>query len=284
MTISLSNVAIQAFDDEFTAVHQIMQKLSGTTRERHGIIGESFQWPIIGTTEMQPRGAAQSLVPASDVSHEPKVVSLKPYVLNLPTDIFQQAEVNADERSELIKIHALAAGRRQDQFRIDALNASATTNIVPVGYVESGAVTPSNLTVAKLRRAKFFMDQANVPAGQRFLAIGASQLASLLRDPEVTNMDFNTRALVSGTVDSYLGFKVFTFGDSGTGGLPKTGNDRTCFAWDMMSMGMAWSIDPTTNIDWSVERQTWLTVSRLQANALALLDTGIVKIVCDETL
>jgi hypothetical protein len=276
MTASLNNVAVQQFHDSFINKFAATQAILDACMEVHGVVGDAYKWPVLGFTEMQLRGAPQSLVPASDVSHDQIVTTFKDYVLNLPTDIFQQSNVNVNERQALAQVHAKAAGRRIDQFKIDALEASTTTNTIANGG--------TNLTVEKLREAQFFMDEENVPADQRWFLMGASQKRSLLRSTEITSSDFNTvKALVNGEINSFLGFQFITIGTRGTGGLPKAGDIRTNFAWQFDAVGLVFSLDPVTNVEWSVERQSWVSVSRLKAGASAILNPGIVKIDCDET-
>lgn len=276
MTISLNNVAVQQFHNSFINEFAATRSLVGTCQEVHGVVGDAYKWPVLGFTKMELRGSPQSLIPASDVSHTQLTTTFQDYVLNLPTDIFQQSNVNVNERVALARVHADAAGRRTDQFKIDALEASTTTNTIANGG--------TNLTVEKLREASFFLNENNVPQTQRWIVIHASQLKALLDQTEVTDANFNTvRALVQGEVNSFLGFTFVTIGNRDEGGLPKTGDVRTCFAWHWNSMGLAFSLEPNTDVEWSAERQSWLSISRLKAGASALLNEGIVKIDCDET-
>lgn len=277
MTQSLDNVAVEQFRDQFVLEYAGARKLAGMLTEVHGVVGRSYQWPVAGSAVMIDRGSAQSLIPASDVSHTPIVTTMAPKVLNLPTDLFQQAEVNANERTMLAKRHVGAVGRTEDQFALNAMNAATVDVTIPVDT--------SNLTVAKLRLVSRAFNVANVPASERFIAVHADQLESLLRETEVTSSDFNVvRALVNGELDTYLGLKFTVFGDLAEGGLPKTGDDRTCFAWHIDSMGQTWNVEPGVNVEWSVERQSWVSVSRVSSGASNLLSNGLIKIICDETL
>lgn len=289
MTQSLSNVAIQQFDDAFTISFQGRRTIAkeNAIRVVRGAIGDAYKWPIIGPATMELRGAPQSIIPASDVTHAQVTTTFEDRILNTPTDIFQQAQVNASERQALAFDHAATVGRREDQIIINALEASGTTNIVPVGT--------TNLTVAKLREAAFLLNADNVDPEMRFIAIAPSQLDSLLGETEVTSSDFNTiKALVAGELNTFLGFTFLMIADQTVAGvkvhgLPKTGDDRTCFAWQMRAMGMVYGgfeggqSNPGVTVDWDPLRQSWLTISKLRAGASALLPDGVVDIICDET-
>ncbi len=276
MTASLSNVEVQMFRDQFVLNYAGKRKLAGKLTEVHGIVGKSYQWPVAGSAVMIDRGSAQSLIPASDVDHTPVVTSFRPKVLNLPTDLFVQATVNANERAMLAKRHVEAIGRTEDQFALNAMNLASGVVTVPTAA--------TNLTVDKLREVSFEFNRQNVPTSERMIAVHASQLKSLLTEAEVTNIDFNTvRALVNAELDTFMGLKFTTFGDLAEGGLPKTGDIRTVFAWHKDAMGQAWNVDPAVNVEWSVERQSWVSVSRVSSGASNLLPLGLIKIDCDET-
>lgn len=276
MTASLRDVAIQQFRDKFQLLYAAKREVTDTTLEVRNVIGDAYKWPQMGSTPMILRGASSSIIPASDVSHPRIDTTFDNFVLNTPTDIFDQAEVNADERSMLAIRHVEAAGRRQDQFVIDALNASSAVTIVDGG---------TNLTVEKLREAANNLNTQNVPKADRTILIHADQLDSLLGETEVTSSDFNViKALVQGDINTFLGFKFIVLGNrDDEGGLPKTGNIRTCFVYHKMAVGMAWSLNPMINVTWENLLQSWVAISRLRAGASALQDFGIVKIDCDET-
>lgn len=282
MTISLTNVAIQQFEDQFIIEYQGRRTLEEGVQVRRGVIGDAYKWPRIGPAVMELRGAPQSIIPASDVTHTQITTTFEDRILNTPTDIFQQAQVNASERQALAFDHAMAVGRRTDQIIINALNASGTTNTI----VNGG----TNMTLDKLRQASFLMNEDNVDPMLRFIAMHPSQLRSLLEETETTSSDFNTvKALVNGELDTFMGFKFFYIADRTEGGLPKVGNIRTCFAWQQRAMGMAFAgfeggqANPSVTIDWDPLRQSWLTISKLRAGSSALQPDGIVDIDCDET-
>ena len=276
MTISLRDVAVQQFRDKFQLLYAAPRAIRGTTLEVRGVVGDAYLWPQMGSTPMIDRGASQSIIPASDVSHTRITTTFGDFVLKLPTDIFDQAEVNADERSMLAVRHVEAAGRREDQEIINAANASAGTLLPDAG---------TNLTVAKLRAASKVLNKNNVPLKDRTILIHAEQLESLLTQTEVTSSDFAVvKALVDGQVNSYMGFKFVTLGDrEDEGGLPLVGNIRTCFVYHKTAMGAVWKLNPTMQVEWSLERVSWLSVSFMSLGASALQKEGIVKIDCDET-
>jgi hypothetical protein len=278
MPSSLSNVAIQQFHDNFTNVYQGAAHLGDTTQSVFNAVGDAYKWPIQGEGLMVARGAYQSLVPVSDLDYEQITTTFDNWVFNLPVDIYQQAELQIDVLSNLGETHAKAAGRREDQTVISALS-SAT---LPAGNVI--ADDSKNMSVAKVVEASAILDEQNVDPDDRVLIVTPSQIQALMAEETATNTLYvNNRVLMNGQIDTFMGFKVITLGTRAEGGIPKAGNIRSCFAWQKSALGRAYSITPTTEIEWSAAHQSWLTISRMRLGASALLPKGIVEIKCDET-
>jgi hypothetical protein len=191
------------------------------------------------------------------------------------SDIFNQAKVNFDERQELVQVVANAIGRRQDQIILDALAASSTANVVD----EDEGGTDTGLNVAKLRAAKKLLDKNNVPMDNRHIIIHANSLASILGETAVTSADFNTvRALVSGELNTFLGFTFHTIGDRAEGGLPIDNSERKLWAFHRDAIGYAEGIAPRTEINYIPEKTSFLVNAVFSAGAIAIDAEGIVEV------
>ena len=205
---TLSPAFITLFDAEVKQAYQGRAQLVAAVRQRRGVEGSTVKFPKVG------KGVATVRVPQSDVtplnvSFSHATVTLQDFNAAEYADIFNQAKVNFDERRELVQVVSSAIGRRQDQIILDALSGSSTS--LTVGNDIGG--TDSNLNVAKLREAKRLLDGNNVPMDNRHMIIHADSLASLLSETSVTSSDFNTvKALVSGEVNTFLGFTFHTLG------------------------------------------------------------------------
>jgi hypothetical protein len=279
MAINLSTAFVTLFDAEVKQAYQASAVLRGAVRVRSGVEGSTYKFPKIG------KGVAQIRVPQTDVaplnvSYGQVTVTLADYIAAEYADIFMQAKVNFDERRELVQVVSSAIGRRQDQIILDALSGSSTSLTVSNDIGGSD----SNLNVAKLREAKRLLDGNNVPMDNRHMIIHADSLASLLSETSVTSSDFNTvKALVSGEVNTFLGFTFHTLGDRSEGGLPIDGSsDRTLYAFHRDAIGMAEGIAPKTEINYVPEKTSFLVASMFSAGATAIDDEGIVKLTCRE--
>lgn len=80
-----------------------------------------------------------------------------------------------------------------------------------------------------------------------------------------------------------MGFTFHVIGDRDEGGLPKSSNDRTCFAFHKSSIGCAVGIAPKTEINYIPTRTSFLVTAMLSMGSAAIDADGIVDVVCDES-
>ena len=272
----ISSIAIEQFNSNVTTLYHSAGHLAGTTQEVHGIVGDAYNWPVEGHVDMSLRGSYGSIIPQSQFDHYFVTQTFEDYALLLALDRGEQTLTNVNERMQFAKKHTNSMGRRLDQWKIDAMINSGTTNLVVVGT--------TNLTEDKTLEAQYLLNAANCPMENRYLGIHASQLKSMLKQTKVTSIDYvNIKGLIEGTITRYNGFNVKIFGDSTVGGLPKTGDNRTVIAWQQDAVGCGMKEDGTVGVSWSEERRSWISVGSMIGNAKAILPAGIVLITCDET-
>jgi hypothetical protein len=280
MAVSISNAFVTLFDSEVKQAYQGQRLLAGVTRERSGVEGSTVKFPKIG------KGSATIRVPQTDVTplnvtYSQVTATMEDYIAAEYSDIFNQQKVNFNERQELVQVVSGAIARRMDQVVLDALAAASSPSTV--GNDVGG--TDSDLNVAKLRAAKKAMDANNVPAEGRTILVHANNLSSLLSETEVTSSDFNSvKALVTGDVDTFLGFKFITLGDRDEGGLAIDGSsDRTIFAFHRDALGLGIGMGQQSRVDYIPEKTSFLVASMFSAGAVAIDDEGIVSITCRES-
>jgi len=278
MAISISNAFVTLFDAEVKQAYQGESVLRNTVRLRTGVEGSTHKFPKIG------KGVAQVRIPQTDVNpmnvnYSQATVTLSDYIAAEYSDIFNQAKVNFDERSELVQVVSKAIGRRADQLIIDALAASGTSNTV----ASSIGGTNTNLNLDKLLAAKQQMDAANVPMEGRHMLIHANNLSALLGETEVSSADYNSvKALVAGELNTFLGFQFHTIGDRDEGGLSISSGDRVVYAWHQQAVGMAEGMGIRTEINYVPEKTSFLVSSMFSAGAITIDAEGVVAITCDE--
>lgn len=280
MSVNISTAFVTLFDSEVKQAYQGQRLLAGVTRERTGVQGNTVKFPKIG------KGSATIRVPQTDVvplnvTYSQVTATMEDFIAAEYSDIFDQSHVNFSERQELVQVVSGAIARRMDQVVLDALTAASGTNTV----ANSIGGSNTNLNVAKLRAAKKALDAKNVPADGRCFVIHANSLDSLLSETEVTSSDFaSVKALVTGDVDTFLGFQFITMGDRDEGGLAIDGsNDRTLFAFHKDAMGLGVSMNQTSRVDYIAEKTSFLVASMFSAGSVAIDADGIVKVTCRES-
>ncbi len=279
MSVSLSNAFVTLFDAEVKQAYQGKAMLVGAVRQRRGVEGSTVKFPKVGRGVATPRIAQTDVTPLN-VGFSNVTCTLGDWNAAEYSDIFSQAKVNFDERSELVQVLGNAIGRRQDQIILDALAAASGTGTVSNDI----GGNDTNLNVAKLREAKKILDKNNVPPEGRHIILHANGLASLLSETAVTSSDFNTvKALVAGEINTFLGFTFHVLGDRSEGGLAIDGSsDRTCFAFHRDAIGYAEGIAPRTEINYVPEKTSFLVNAIFSAGAVAIDAEGIVKITARE--
>ena len=196
--------------------------------------------------------------------------------------------------SPIIQSHGAAYARTCDKIIIDALGGTAytgttgtTATTLPAGqkiaanYVESGAVANSGLTIAKLRAAKFLFDSNEVDEEEeRIMVVSAKQLQDLLRDDKITSADFNSvRALVDGTLNTFMGFKFRRSQQ-----LPLATDIRSCFAYVksgviLAERGLKTMMDVRPDLSHSLQIRSVASLA-----AVRMEEKKVVEIACDEVL
>ena len=283
MAMSITNAFITLFDAEVKQAYQADSVLRGAVRLRSGVQGNTYKFPKLG------KGSATSRIPQTDVTplnvtYSQVSCTMSDYNAAEYSDVFHQAKVNFDERSELVQVVSKAIGRRLDQLIIDALDGASSPSTVAKTVVTSGDAASSNLNVGKLIAGKKALDAKNVPFDDRHLVCHANSLAGMLGDERAISGDYALiKALVSGEINTFLGFKFHIVGDRDEGGLPLSTNDRSVFAFHRSALGMAENMSMKTEINYVAEKTSFLVNSMFSAGSVAIDDEGIVDITCDES-
>jgi N4-gp56 family major capsid protein len=199
MAQNVTTAFVTLFEAEVKQAYQAESVLRGTMRTRTGVSGNTVKFPKIG------KGVATVRVPQTDVTplnvtYSQVTATMSDYIAAEYSDIFHQSHINFDERRELVEVVSKSIARRMDQLCIDALNASSGT-AVATGI--GGAA--SNMNIEKIRATAKVMNTNNVPTGDRYLLIHASQLDAMLGETEITSQDYAAvKALVRGEINTFM--------------------------------------------------------------------------------
>lgn len=276
MSTSLSTVANTEFDNEVKQAYQGSSKLGDCVTFRGGVTGDTYKFRKMGKGTAQQRPGPSSDVTPMDVAHTQQTATLTNWYAPEYTDIFDQAEVNFSEVTELAQAIAAALGRRKDQLILDAID-DATSIAGTVGEDVGG--TNSNLNTDKCRRASRYLNENGVPQGERYLAHTAAQLEGMLGETEATSSDFNTvKALVNGELNSFVGFQFKLIEERSEGGLRDESSEQRAFAFHKSAVGYADAFGVKQQTDRIPQKVSWLSNGLMKSGAVARDSLGIVEI------
>jgi len=276
MSKNLSAVAVTEFDSMVKHAYQGMGLLKNSVTLRNNVVGDTYKFRRMGKG-LANQKSTSDLVTPMDVGHEFKTATLSNWNAPEYTDIFDAADVNFDEKQELAMTIAGALGRRCDQLVIDAMDGSTPlTTAIPQGG--------TNLTMAKVIDAQVALRDQGVPNTELFAAIESQGLGGLLNDEKATNADYqNIKALVSGEINTLVGFQFVIIETRTEGGLALAGNIVDSWFFQRPAVGLAIGIDMKTEINWIAERTSWLTNGMLKAGSVVRDEGGLVKVQYDKT-
>lgn len=277
MSASLSAAAQQLFDSEVKHAFQSSGQLRGTVTTRNDVVGDIYKFRKMGKG-LANQKATSADVTAMGVSHA--LISCPLANWNAPeyTDIFDAKEVNFDEKTELQQTIAGALGRRMDQIILDSMDAAtAGTSIA------ASATSTVGLTLDNLIEAGTALTDKGVPSGGRHIAISSEGLRDLLGDSTITSADYsNVRSLVTGDLNTFMGFTFHVIESRTEGGLDLVSAVREGFAWHESAVGLAVGMDVTSKVDWVPQKTSWLCNGLMKAGAVARDSDGIVSIKWNE--
>lgn len=279
MSQSLANVAQILYSEWVKMEYQSKGFILRDTMQWRGeVIGSQVQWRKMGEVVALP-AAYQSMVVNQDPGFTAIPCNLTKYQAGTQVDTIEELTVNFDVKRELAMVVTAAIGRRSDQIMINALDASNTANVITDG----GA----NMSYDKLRAMINYFESNAIPPSERFLAMTGANLQALLADDQmISNRYTDNYAVVRGTLNesNVMGCNIRIIPNMPEGGLPKTGNIRSCFAWHKQALGMAVGQDMRVEINYLPQYTSWLVNGMFFAGASAIDDLGIIEIQCDESV
>lgn len=252
----------------------------------------------IGTVSFAEKTTRHAPTALEEAEHTRIAVSMRDYRNALPFDTEDKIRMGLrDPRNAYAETQAKALGQKFDSVVIAAATGRTYTGETGTGFedyavatygIAVNAVAPgnapanSNLTIEKLIQAKSkFGVQESVMDGEPLVCVVTqSQIDSLLRTTETTSADYNTvKALVSGVIDSFMGFKFVR-----TQLLAKSGNIRTCLCFPKSGIVVGMADQRVTKIDQRPDlNYTWQVWTQGTFGATRTWREKVVSIDCDET-
>jgi len=250
----MSTQITTAFVEQYKAnvLHLAQQKGSRLrdTARYTPVTGKSHYFERIGATAAVIRTTRHSDTPQIDTPHSRRKVSLVDYDWADLIDPEDKVKMLITPQSEYAMAGANAMGRAMDDALIAAASGNAFGGVagatsIALPAAQKIAVGTTGLTLDKLLSAKEIIDSSDVdPDEARYVVCTAKQVTDLLNTTQVTSSDYNTvRALASGNIDTFLGFKFIR-----SERLAKVSTTRSCLAYTESALGLAVGADITTRI------------------------------------
>jgi hypothetical protein len=197
----------------------------------------------------------------------------------------------ADPASDYMKAGVWAMGRKMDDIIIAAMSGNAvsideddaSSNVaLPAAQKVAVATGATDMNITKLLTAKKILDASDVdPDLPRHIVMKSNQFYDLLHDAEIKSVDYNTvKALVSGEIDSFLGFKFHR-----SERLAQDGSsDTLCLAWIPEGIGMSMGMDVKTQItERSDKNYSTQVYAQMCLGAVRIEDEKVVEIACTDS-
>jgi len=250
---NINTAAVKQFGSNIEMlVQQKGSKLRNAVRVESGIVGEEAYFDQLAETAAVQKVARNSDTPLVKSDHRRRRVTMYDYEWADLLDKEDQLKMLIDPTSAYVQNAAWALGRSMDDLIIAAFSGAAytgkaggtTTNFTAANQI---AVAASGLTLTKLLAAKELLDAADVdPQEERYIAVTAGQVTDLLNTTEIKDSDYNTvKALASGQVDTFLGFKFILCNRLAT----DASSSRICPVWAKSGMLLAVAKEVSSRID-----------------------------------
>lgn len=289
----MSTEITTAFVQQYTTNVQLLLQQRGS-KLREAVLGASYTGKAakaveqIGSVVAQKRTSRHADTPLIDTPHDARWVFPSDYEWADLIDDQDKLRMLIDPTSPYAVNGAYALGRSIDNLIIDAAlgtsktGENGTTNTTFDTSNQQIAVGSAGLTISKLREAKKILlsNEVDVDMDPLYIAVTAKQLDDLLGTTEVTSADYNTvKALVQGSIDTFMGFKFIHTELLGVDGS----SYRRVIAWAKSGMHLGIWNDINTKIDERSDKSYATQVYCKGTFGATRVEEGkVVEILCSE--
>ena len=277
MSRYLNEIAVTQFDTSTKHEYQAMGTLRGCFRARSGVTGDRTTFNKMGKGMAHKRGAPSADVVPMNPKHSYNTAILEDYEAPVYTDLFGKKEVLIDEVNELSTTTKGAIGRLRDQIAIDVMVAAPIADLLGGVLIGDGTKQMSLATLIILRE---LMDDMEIPDDRRFIAMTPAGFSGLLNEVKITSSDYaSVKALEQGDVNKFMRFNFKRIGTQrAEGGLPLVSSGiQEAYAWDAQAIGEALSIEIETSVEWSTDKQSWLSMGKFKGCACVADPDGLIR-------
>lgn len=280
MSVNVTSAMIEAFSSRYEHFSQQMDsRIASIVRQEDfdGVFyNDDYIDPITGLVTNRATGSATESKDVSFTRNRLECATKTWSTYKAEKDI---VKIIMDPKADIVKDMVAAFNRERDiitlasmvgdVMRYDEGSSAFVASALPAA--QKIDATTGGMTVNVLLDIKEKMDSDEVSSEDRYIAISASGLRQLLEQTEITSADYNTvRALASGSLDTFLGFKFIHTELCPAGKVIAFQKDRVLFGYNM-DRNLKVEEDPAHNFDYVIFMEE-------QFGAIRREDTGVVEI------
>lgn len=287
MAVSIDQHYVNAYNNNVTLLFQQKgSKLKGRIREKQSS-AEYEYFDRLHPTAAKKRTERFAATVRHDVTHDRRRAEKADYdwavLVDPKTDLHRML---VDPTSDYATLGSWGMGRAFDDEVIAAFTAAAVVGKTGGSTVAFPTATQQvaasllNLNWQKLIDAKLIFAEHDIEDSELTMIISPSGTWSLLQQTQVNSIDYNAvKTLVDASVSRFAGFNFLQ-----SNRLPKSGNNRSCYAWHPMSMGVIIGNEVASTIDRMPELNNSIQIlTQGSFGAVRILDEGVIEILIDET-
>jgi len=277
-----------------------------------GVVGDSFTAERIAGAEANDVTTRHGDTPIQDQVQSRRIGFMQDADWGELIDKLDKVKLLADPTSQTVANCIAALNRKKDKVIINAALGSAAAGVngassIALPAAQQIANGGTGLTLAKLRTTKKTLDNAeqndeaffemmgqqqaqeqpygNYANAGYVLVCTADQIDNLLGDSTITSADYNSvKALVSGTINTFMGFYFVRLPKTDTAGnnmLPRVAATtvRSCFAFSPRAMKYGTGVEPSARIAERADKKfSWQVYGQVSVGAVRKEDAGVVQI------
>lgn len=311
MSVQITEAMVKQYSANVFHLSQQKESRLAPLLRKEKQVSEAAFYDRIGSVTAQKKTSRHADTTYMDTPHSRRMITLDEYFYADLVDKEDKVKVIQNPESEYAKAASMALGRAMDSVIIsaalgnaysgkDGATPVALANANKVAAFDGTTTTGCRLTIKTLRAVKKLFNKNEVAGEELVFVWGAEQEDDLLATTEATSSDYNTvKALVSGQIDSFMGFKFVrvellpttttsttynaTTGAVGSGGGTLASGARRCFAFAKSGMLMAMGQDMKTSIDVLPTKHFSTQVyASMQLGATRLEEVKVVEVLCKE--
>jgi len=272
MAITVDDSFISQFGDEVKHSYQLESKLFPIVRKRTGVIGSTSRFQKLGAVSAYTKSRNADLT-VLEPAHTHADVTLVDHYATVLVDDLDLLKTNVDIKREYVETVSKAIAKKIDEIIITAATAGSTTTTTNAGA----------MSLARLLEIKAYFDGNSVEEKDRIVVVGSKTMSDMLAIQQVTSADYQTtRALVDGSVNTYLGMQIVQVPDSY---LPlnaaATPDTRVNFAFHKNALGVAVGMEPKVIVEWSPDKHAWWIKAVVSLGSTIVDGNGVVEFEVD---